>query len=89
MPLCEVKFTSREIPIQIRKGYGAKKKVGQDFGRLRIYKSVSLATRVQIQRAIAEKIEKKKETATVLGTRQGQVCKSGIRPILLFAMARG
>ena len=69
IPLCEVKFADRETAIQIRKEFAAKKKGGQDYGRLGIFNSVTLATRVRIEIlwAMAKKIQNEKETATVLG----------------------
>ena len=69
IPLCEVKFADRETAIKIRKDFAAKKKGGHDYGRLGIFNSVTLATRVRIEIlwAMAKKIQNEKETATVLG----------------------
>ena len=69
IPLCEVKFADRETAIKIRKEFAAKKKGGHDYGRLGIFNSVTLATRVRIEIlwAMAKLIQNEKETATVLG----------------------
>ena len=67
IPLCEVKFKSRDIAIKIRREFAAKKKGGKDFGRLAVFNSVTLATRVRIEVlwAIAKKRGSEKEIATV------------------------
>ena len=48
IPLCEVKFKSREMAIQVRREFAAKKKGGKEFGRIAIFNSVTLSTRVRI-----------------------------------------
>jgi hypothetical protein len=67
IPLCEVKFKNRDIAIKIRREFAAKKKGGKDFGRLAVFNSVTLATRVRIEVlwAIAKKRGSEKEIATV------------------------
>jgi hypothetical protein len=69
IPLCEVKFTNKDVAIKIRKSFAEQKKGGKDFGKIGIYNSVSLGTRVRIEIlwAMAKKIQNEKETATVLG----------------------
>ena len=49
IPLCEVRFKTREMAIKIRRDFGKKKKEGKDFGRIAIFNSVTLATRVRIE----------------------------------------
>ena len=69
IPLCEVKFSNKDVAIKIRKSFAEQKKGGKDFGKIGIYNSVSLGTRVRIEIlwAMAKKIQNDKETATVLG----------------------
>ena len=69
IPLCEVKFKNKDVAIKIRKSFAEQKKGGKDFGKIGIYNSVSLGTRVRIEIlwAMAKKIQNDKETATVLG----------------------
>ena len=68
IPLCEVRFKSREMAVKIRREFGKKKKDGKDFGRVAIFNSVTLATRVRIEIlwAIAKKSSNEKEIASVL-----------------------
>ena len=68
IPLCEVRFKTREMAIKIRRDFGKKKKEGKDFGRVAIFNSVTLATRVRIEIlwAIAKKSSNEKEIASVL-----------------------
>ena len=68
IPLCEVKFKSRDLTIIIRKEFGKKKKGGADLGRLGIFNSVTLATRVRIKImwAVAKKPGNDNEIRTVL-----------------------
>ena len=67
IPLCEVKFNSRETAIKIRREFAAKKKGGKDFGRVAVFNSVTLGTRVRIEVlwAIAKKRGNENEIATV------------------------
>ena len=67
IPLCDVKFKTKEMAIKIRREFAAKKKGGQDFGRLAVFNSVTLGTRVRIEIlwAIAKKCCNEKEIATV------------------------
>ena len=67
IPLCEVKFKNRDIAIKIRREFAAQKKGGKDFGRLAVFNSVTLATRVRIEVlwALAKKRGNEKESATV------------------------
>ena len=48
IPMAEVKIDSREHALKIRNTFVAKKKAGEDFGRIHIANSVSLATRVRV-----------------------------------------
>ena len=67
IPLCEVRFKSREMAIKIRRDFAAKKKGGTEFGRIAIFNSVTLATRVRIEIlwALAKKCCTEKEIASV------------------------
>ena len=67
IPLCEVRFKSREMAIKIRREFAAKKKGGTDFGRIAIFNSVTLGTRVRIEIlwALAKKCCTEKEIASV------------------------
>ena len=67
IPLCDVKFKTKEMAMKIRREFAAKKKGGQDFGRLAVFNSVTLGTRVRIEVlwAIAKKCCTEKEIATV------------------------
>ena len=67
IPLCEVRFKSRETAIKVRKEFAAKKKGGKDFGRIAIFNSVTLSTRVRIEIlwAMAKKCCNDKEIASV------------------------
>ena len=68
IPLCEVKFKSKDLAILIRKEFAKKKKGGADLGRLGIFNSVTLATRVRIEImwALAKKPNNSNEIRTVL-----------------------
>jgi hypothetical protein len=57
IPLAEVKLDSRELTLKIRKLFAEKKKAGEDFEKVYITNSVTLATRVRIDimQAIAKK----------------------------------
>ena len=68
IPLCEIKFKSRDLAILIRKEFAKKKKGGVDYGRLGIFNSVTLATRVRIEImwAIAKSPGNETEIRTVL-----------------------
>jgi hypothetical protein len=48
-PLAEVRISSSEITIRLRKTFTQKKKSGQDFGRTYISNCVTLTTRVRIE----------------------------------------
>ncbi len=67
IPVVEVKMDSRELAMKIRKGYGEKKKAGQDFGRIFIANSVTLATRVRVNilKAMAKRNTNEKEWFSV------------------------
>ena len=67
IPLCEVRFKSREMAIKIRREFGKRKKEGKEFGKIAIFNSVTLATRVRIEIlwAIAKKSCNDKEIASV------------------------
>ena len=67
--LCEVKSSDRGVAFQIRKSFAEKKKGGQYLGRIGIYKSDSLGTRVRIEVmwAMVKKIQNDKETVMVWG----------------------
>ena len=67
IPLCEVRFKSRDTAIKVRKEFAAKKKGGKDFGRIAIFNSVTLSTRVRIEIlwAMAKKCCNDKEIASV------------------------
>ena len=68
IPLCEIKFRSKDTALLIRKEFAKKKKGGVDFGRLGIFNSVTLATRVRIEImwAMAKKPGNENEIRTVL-----------------------
>ena len=67
IPLCEVRFKTREMALQVRREFAAKKKGGKDFGRIAIFNSVTLSTRVRIEIlwAMAKKCCNEKEIASV------------------------
>ena len=48
IPMAEIKMDSRESAFKIRNTFVAKKKGGEDFGRVHIANSVSLATRIRV-----------------------------------------
>ena len=50
IPLAEVKLDSRDIALRIRKLFAEKKKAGEDFGKMYITNSVTLATHVRIDK---------------------------------------
>ena len=56
IPMAEVRFESKEIASKLRKMFVEKRKAGQDFGRVYMANSVTLATRVRvdIMKAIAK-----------------------------------
>ena len=68
IPLVEVKMMNRDIAIKIRKEFAAKKKAGQDFGRVYLANSVTLATRVRvdIMKAMAKKYSTEAEEIFVV-----------------------
>ena len=68
IPLCEIKFKSKDTAILIRKEFAKKKKGGVDYGRLGIFNSVTLATRVRIEImwAMAKSPGNESEIRTVL-----------------------
>ena len=68
IPLCEIKLKSKDLALLIRKEFAKKKKGGVDFGRLGIFNSVTLATRVRIEImwAMAKKPGNDNEIRTVL-----------------------
>ena len=68
IPLCEIKFKSKDTAILIRKEFAKKKKGGVDYGRLGIFNSVTLATRVRIKImwAMAKSPGNESEIRTVL-----------------------
>ena len=68
IPLCEIKFKSKDVAISIRKEFAKKKKGGVDYGRLGIFNSVTLATRVRIEImwAMAKSPGNESEIRTVL-----------------------
>ena len=68
IPLCEIKFKSKDTAILIRKEFARKKKGGVDYGRLGIFNSVTLATRVRIEImwAMAKSPGNESEIRTVL-----------------------
>ena len=57
IPLAEVKMESRELAMEIRKKYAAKRRDGEDFGKLFLANSVTLGTRVRVDilKAMANK----------------------------------
>jgi hypothetical protein len=57
IPLVEVKLDSRDLALKIRKEFSKKKKSENDFGRIFIANSVTLATRVRVDilKVIAKK----------------------------------
>ena len=67
IPVVEVKLDSSELAKKIRKGFGEKKKSGQDFGRVFVANSVTLATRVRVDilKAISKRNTNDKETFSV------------------------
>ena len=67
IPLCEVRFRSKEMAMKVRREFAAKKKGGKDFGRIAIFNSVTLSTRVRIEIlwAMAKKCCNEKEIASV------------------------
>ena len=69
IPLAEVRMTSKEIAIKLRKSFAQKKKTGQDFGRIYIANCVTLATRVRIEimKAMSKKFSSDKEELYVIG----------------------
>ena len=68
IPLVEVKLDNRELALKIRKDFAAKKKAGQDFGKIYIANSVTLGTRVRvdIMRAMAKRYSTEKEELFVM-----------------------
>ena len=70
LPICEVRMKTRDLALQIRKDFAAKKKDGGEaFGKLFIANTVTLATRVRLEilKAIAKKCETKNEQMFVRG----------------------
>jgi hypothetical protein len=48
IPVMEVRMNDKELAKKIRKQFAAKKKAGEDFERVFVTNSVSLATRVRV-----------------------------------------
>ena len=48
IPVMEVRMDNKELARKIRKQFAAKRKAGEDFGRVFVTNSVSLATRVRV-----------------------------------------
>jgi hypothetical protein len=69
VPLAEVRMSSKEIAVRLRKTYAQKKKTGQDFGRVYIANCVTLATRVRIEilKAMAKKFGSDSEDLYLIG----------------------
>ena len=69
VPLAEVRMSSKEVALRLRKSFAQKKKAGQDFGRTYISNCVTLATRVRIEilKAMAKKFSSEKERMFVMG----------------------
>lgn len=69
IPLAEVRLTSRDIALKIRRTFAEKKKAGHDFGRLYIANCVTLATRVRVEilKAMAKKFTTERENLYVIG----------------------
>ena len=77
IPMVEVKLDSRESAFKIRNTFVAKKKSGEDFGRIHIANSVCLATRVRVDilRAFAKQFG-------VEGVEEMYVTAYNSRPVL-------
>ena len=69
VPLAEVRMTSKEVAIRLRKLFAQKKKAGKDFGRIYVSNCVTLATRVRIDilKAMAKKFTSDREDIHVIG----------------------
>jgi hypothetical protein len=69
MPLAEVKMTSKEVAIRLRKSFAQKEKSGQNFERVYLSNCVTLATRVWIEilKAMAKKINSDREDFFIVG----------------------
>ena len=67
IPLVEVKLDSRDLALKIRKEFSKKKKSENDFGRIFIANSVTLATRVRVDilKVIAKKHSTDREKLSV------------------------
>ena len=69
IPLAEVRMSSREIALRLRKTFAQKKKSGQNFGKVYLSNCVTLATRVRIEimKAMAKKFSSDREDIFVMG----------------------
>jgi hypothetical protein len=69
IPLAEVRMSSKETAIKIRRSFAQKKKAGQDFGRVYITNCVTLATRVRIEilKAMSKKFASDNTEMFVMG----------------------
>ena len=69
IPLAEVRMSSREIAVRLRKNFAQKKKTGHDFGRTYISNCVTLATRVRVEilKAMSKRFASDKEDLYVIG----------------------
>ena len=69
VPLAEVRMSSKEIALKLRKSFAQKKKAGQDFGRTYIANCVTLATRVRIEilKAMSKKFSTERDSMFVMG----------------------
>ena len=90
IPLAEVRLSSKEIALRIRRTFAQKKKAGQDFGRVYLSNCVTLATRVRIEilKAMANKFRSDNEELFVMGYASRPVLhvkpkRAGQRPMWL------
>ncbi len=69
VPLAEVRLTSKEVAMRLRKLFVQKKKSGKDLGRIYVSNCMTLATRVRIEilKAMAKKFTLDREDIYVIG----------------------